>query len=537
MANKKLPGGRKSAGRVSTSAKKLVSLKAGAVGVAISELPAVDELTGNELFPVVQEKETRSATLEQIKYLIPAGETGASAYEVWANAQPEGADKSESAYLEYMRGKPGKEGESGADGLSAYQIWADAQEAGADKSEQAYLQFQEGKKGDAGKSAYQLWLDGGNEGTEEDYQNWLRASFTVEGLSVRNGNIYLTSKVLTTVIDKKTEIKPALNAYINDNHYFKVNGNTLTIDLSEWDMSFNTRQNLRFLCVSDSSGTIKIKVNGGNIYRPNGSLGAPEVIMVTSEPAVYEITQDLSGEYLRLNQLAPQVGTHGASAYDIWASAQPEGSDTSEAAYLHSMQGKPGEKGADGLSAYQIWLNAGNQGTEDDFLEWLQVNASVEVDPKKTNLVKNNADGLFVDGTHPIIPKFSSSTLNGMLDTFKSMTDGTRIYTMAVDLKNPLGVSSLGGVGINRYIAAEPQYFFTDENGKYIPAQYFISAATISASTITTTISVIMSNKPYRSWELSTLEPVAVAEEGVPLQCKVLMRLLAGTTPSQNGMS
>ena len=79
--------------------------------------------------------------------------------------------------------------------------------------------------------------------------------------------------------------------------------------------------------------------------------------------------------------------------------------------------------------------------TEDDFLEWLRVNATVNVDPQKTNLVKNNTDGLFVNGVHPIIPKFSTSTLNGLLDTFKSLADGTRVYTMQVNLTNPLGIT------------------------------------------------------------------------------------------------
>lgn len=73
MANKKLPGGRKSAGRVSTSALKLVSMKAWSAGVAISKLPATESLTGKELFPVVQDKETRGAAVEQIKKPDPCG--------------------------------------------------------------------------------------------------------------------------------------------------------------------------------------------------------------------------------------------------------------------------------------------------------------------------------------------------------------------------------------------------------------------------------------------------------------------------------
>lgn len=71
MANKKSPGGRRPAGGVSTSSKKQVSVKSGAAGVAISELPSAEKLNGDELFPVVQDKETRSATTEQIKNIFP----------------------------------------------------------------------------------------------------------------------------------------------------------------------------------------------------------------------------------------------------------------------------------------------------------------------------------------------------------------------------------------------------------------------------------------------------------------------------------
>lgn len=51
------------------------------------------------------------------------------------------------------------------------------------------------------------------------------------------------------------------------------------------------------------------------------------------------------------------------------------------------------------------------------------------------------------------------------------------------------------------------------------------------------TVSVIMTDKPHKSFDMATLEPVAIVEEGSSLQCKVLMRLLVETTPSQNGMS
>lgn len=415
MANKKLPGGRKSAGRVSTSAQKLVALKAGTNGIAISELPAAEKLAGIERFPVVQEKETRGATVEQIKELIPVGESGASAHEVWSAAQPEGADKSEAAFLAYMEGKPGRDGENGSDGLSAYKLWADAQDEGADISEAAYLAFQEGKQGDPGEnglSAYQIWVISQPEGTD------------------------------------------------------------------------------------------------------------------TSEGAFLDSMSGKPGK-------DGENGADGLSAYQIWVTAQEEGADTSEEAYIAFQAGKNGE---DGASAYQIWLDAGNVGTEDDFLEWLRVSAYVDVDPLATNLIKQNAAGLYANGAHPVIPKFATSTLNGLLDSFKSMLDGTRVYTMSSSISNPLKISQLGGVSIQRYIGIEPKYYFTNETGEYIPAQYFVTGTDITASTIKVTISVVMSSKPQRSWDFATLASVANADDG-DLQCRVSIMVLAGTTLSQNGMS
>lgn len=230
-------------------------------------------------------------------------------------------------------------------------------------------------------------------------------------------------------------------------------------------------------------------------------------------------------------------GQNGQSAYQIWLAAGNEGSEQEFLASLKGEAGTDGEPGQEGKSAYEIWLDAGNEGTEEDFLEWLRANATVEIDPQKTNLVTSNPGGLFVNGVHPIIPKFVSATLNGLLDTFKSLADGTRVYTMTISMANPLGIAQLGGVSIQRYLSAEPQYYFTNENDQYIATQYFITGTVISASTIQVTVSVIMADKPYKCWELSSFEEVGSAEEGNILQCKLSIRLLAGTTVSQNGMS
>ncbi|MEY8709481.1 hypothetical protein [Mangrovibacter phragmitis] len=474
MANKKLPGGRKSAGRVSTSAKKLVALKAGTVGVAISELPEAKNLTGEERFPVVQDKETRSASVEQIKELMPSGKDGASAYEVWAEAQPEGADTSEAAFLEYMHGKDGEDG----------------------------------------------------------------TGITVEGITAKNGNIVLSPDAHWTSFgsSQNSVFYPEyLNKAVNGTYKITaMNGGVVNVNLAQWNSLFNERQNIRILCQCES-GEAEIfftpPANGG-IYFDDGTVYDSQKIKFDSGYLVFEIYQIPHRSDLVLKKLLPvKPGGDGLSAYEVWVNAQEPEADVSLEAYLAFQEGK------DGKSAYQIWLDEGNEGTEADFLTWLRVNASVNVDPHKTNLVENNADGLYVNGTHPIIPKLSTSTLNGLLDTFKSLADGTRIYTMQVDLTNPLGITQLGDVGIHRYLTAEPQYFFTNENGEYIPAQYFITGSDVTASSVKVTISVIMPDKPYKSWNLSTLEEVASIEGGSILQCEVGVWLVAGTTPSQNGMN
>lgn len=52
---------------------------------------------------------------------IRVGKDGKSAYEIWAENQPEGADTSLEAYLEYMKGKDGQNGKDGQDGKDGIQ--------------------------------------------------------------------------------------------------------------------------------------------------------------------------------------------------------------------------------------------------------------------------------------------------------------------------------------------------------------------------------------------------------------------------------
>ena len=84
-----------------------------------------------------------------------AGEKGAdgkSAYEIWKDANPDNATKSEADFLASLKGAAGAAGaagEKGADGKSAYDIWK-AKPENAGKSEADFLTSLKGDKGEAG---------------------------------------------------------------------------------------------------------------------------------------------------------------------------------------------------------------------------------------------------------------------------------------------------------------------------------------------------------------------------------------------------
>lgn len=494
MANKKLPGGRKSAGRISTSAQKLVSLKAGAVGVAISELPAAEELTGAERFPVVQGKETRGATVEQVKNLIPAGDAGESAYEIWAKAQPEGADSSEAAYLEYMQGKPGKDGENGADGLSAYQIWAEAQEDGEDISEAAYMAFQEGKQGQDGKngengaSAYDLWVKAQPEGADTSEEAFVDFMSGKPGKDGENGADGLSAYQIWVEAQGDAE------------------------DTSE----------AAYLAFQEGKQGREGE-NGASAYdvwvmlQPEGA--------DTSEEAFIDFISGKPGK-------DGENGDDGLSAYQIWAGLQEEGADTSESAYIAFQAGKKGDGGA---SAYQIWLDVGNEGSEEDFLEWLKVTASVEIDPLASNIAKMNSNGLYVNGAHPVIPKMVSATLTGELYFHTDLPDGTDMFYQTINLDNPLGITQLGSVSLSTQFCFEPAYYYLDGNNAHVPYQIYPTEKKISSSTVELTFLVVMAATPKRAFKLVDHLEVQTAE-GAKLPFKTAVQMLIGTTLSQNGM-
>ncbi|MBN6451315.1 prophage tail fiber N-terminal domain-containing protein [Escherichia coli] len=153
-----------------------------------------------------------------------------------------------------------------------------------------------------------------------------------------------------------------------------------------------------------------------------------------------------------------------------------------------------------------------------------------------TNLLKEQSESLLVDGTHPVIPKVVVSTLNSSLSSFKSLPDGSRVYAMTLDVSNPIKKSSVGGVGIAVSAIVEPRYLYQNQSRQYIPAQYFVSSVSATASTITIKIQIVMPDIPYYALDMSTLGDAASADNGA-LPCVLLVKAFAGTTLRQNGMA
>lgn len=154
----------------------------------------------------------------------------------------------------------------------------------------------------------------------------------------------------------------------------------------------------------------------------------------------------------------------------------------------------------------------------------------------KTNLLKKQSDALFVDGAHPVIPKVAIKSLSSNLDTFRSLPDGSRVYALTLEIANPLKKGVVGGIGVFMSALIEPGYLYMDQERRYVPAQYFVNAVSATDSTVTVDVCAVMQGAPWYALNMKTLDEEANAEGGV-LPCKLLVKLIVGTTLSQNGMS
>jgi hypothetical protein len=197
--------------------------------------------------------------------------------------------------------------------------------------------------------------------------------------------------------------------------------------------------------------------------------------------------------------------------------------------------------GPPGKSAYEIWLAAGNTGSEADFIASLKgepgEGADITLSPAKDNLLKKEGDGLKVVASHPIIPKVytaSLTTSTSKMDQRFPLPDGAMIYRTKFSMKNPLGIKSLGGVGIFNSFYPQVRYFYLGEDGQLLTTQVYADSSSKTGTTITVDIVLIFSAKPVRAFDIYSGEEVVSSEEG-DARIYVSIRLIAGTTMGQNG--
>ncbi|GCY64017.1 phage side tail fiber protein [Escherichia coli] len=161
--------------------------------------------------------------------------------------------------------------------------------------------------------------------------------------------------------------------------------------------------------------------------------------------------------------------------------------------------------------------------------------ANISADKK--NILVRLDDGLFVDGTHPLIPKMGAHYYNAALNNFRSLPDGTRVYSLSLGISNPLNTGAIGGYGIAIAPIITPGYLYLDEQKKYIPAQYLVDSVSATASEIKIQLKVVLSGKPKYAVDTSNLENQEEGDDSGNIGCKLSIRALTGTTLRQNGIS
>ncbi len=192
--------------------------------------------------------------------------------------------------------------------------------------------------------------------------------------------------------------------------------------------------------------------------------------------------------------------------------------------------GSPGEKGDKGDAGPQGEI--GPQGPKGDPGE----GGNVTISPVKDNLLKQEGDGLKVLASHPIIPKVQPGSLSTVKSQMQrqSIGDGSFVLRSTLNMKNPLGRTSLGGVTIVTGIYPQNRYFYTNENREIVTVQVHAKAGSPTNSTIPVNIALLCSSEPVRAFDVHTGEEVESAEEG-DVRIFISVHLTAGTTMSQNG--
>lgn len=166
---------------------------------------------------------------------------------------------------------------------------------------------------------------------------------------------------------------------------------------------------------------------------------------------------------------------------------------------------------------------------------WLNANPFV-INSDSKNIATLQQGKLTVNGTHPVIPKIDAKTLSGNMVVEKTLTGGAVICKTTVDVNNRLGVSQLSGVSIYSQCLLENKLVYLAADGSIIDAYFYVSNTKTTASTITHTIRVVLAKIPSKVINIDDLSETEVQYENGNLPVKIVIKHLAGTTLSQNGM-
>ena len=187
---------------------------------------------------------------------------------------------------------------------------------------------------------------------------------------------------------------------------------------------------------------------------------------------------------------------------------------------------------------------AGNETANAEFVRKLLKNTegsssgTPRISEDAKNLLKTQSDALFVDGTHPVIPKVTGCTLNtGLGPSYGAaniLPGGSRVYTREVDMPNPIGMTSVGYIGIFVTAQVTPGYLYLNNDRKYIPVQYFVTSVSSTASGITVKIQIVMTDTPCYALDISTLQEEPGDNEG-NLPCILRVHAITGVTLRQLG--
>ncbi len=126
----------------------------------------------------------------------------------------------------------------------------------------------------------------------------------------------------------------------------------------------------------------------------------------------------------------------------------------------------------------------------------------VKVSTAQSNILSVDATGVYLSGTHRIIPKFTAGTLWALFNPVKTFPDGSILLRDTMTLKNPQHTTSMSGISQYSTFDVSLGQYFLDEKGNPINTQISAKYSATSTSEITATVTVIMSAMPTAAYDI-----------------------------------